>query len=58
MTKLVRPAFLALVLLTYGSPLTASPLGWTDTSDRYGGFNPNSPEGNRAFWDYIGRRGG
>lgn len=28
---------------------------WTDMSDPYGGYDPNSPEGNRAFWDYMDR---
>jgi hypothetical protein len=26
---------------------------WTDTTDRYGGYPPNSPEGVRAYWDYM-----
>jgi hypothetical protein len=27
-------------------------------SSPYGGYSPDSPEGNRAFWDYQTRRGG
>jgi hypothetical protein len=31
---------------------------WTDLSDPYGGHGANTPEGNRAFWDYMARQGG
>jgi hypothetical protein len=30
---------------------------WTDMSDPYGGHDPNSQAGNRAFWDHIARHG-
>jgi hypothetical protein len=28
----------------------------TDMSSRYGGYSPNSEEGQRAFWDYQSRQ--
>jgi len=31
--------------------------GWIDMSKPDGGYDPNSPEGNRVFWDYQGRHG-
>jgi len=30
---------------------------WTDMSEPYGGYDPNSQAGNRAFWDYVARHG-
>ena len=31
---------------------------WNNVESKpYGGYDPNSPEGNRAFWDYIGQHG-
>ena len=73
MTKLIQPAVVAAVLLalassamahtaapSYGSAQTTrNPTpAWADMSKPYGGYDPNSPEGNRAFWDYQARHGG
>ena len=60
MSTLVRSALVALVVMSASTAAMARPAhnnGWTDSSDPYGGYAPNSPEGNRAFWDYIGRHG-
>jgi hypothetical protein len=59
MSTLIRSALIALVL-TSASAAIAAPAndgGWTDMSKPYGGYAPNSQEGNRAFWDYQGRHG-
>jgi hypothetical protein len=59
MSKLIPLALLALLL---SGPAAMSQdrynEGWTDTSELYGGFDPNSQEGIRAFWEYMSRRGG
>jgi hypothetical protein len=48
---------LAAVLFAGASPSMARTSSWTDLSDQYGGFSPNSQEGSRAFWDYQTRHG-
>ena len=67
MSKIVPPAFvLAILLAGTLSPMTDAALrlrasasnSWTDFSDPYSGYAPNSQEGNRAFWDYQARHGG
>jgi hypothetical protein len=68
MTKSVHFAIFATLLLIGASTAIARPAErssagnihnpyWTDESDPYGGYSPNSPQGNRAFWDYQGRHG-
>ena len=60
MSTLIRSALIALVLATGASAAMAQPVhdrDWVDLSKRHGGYNPNSPEGNRAFWDYQNRMG-
>ena len=64
MSTLVRPALMALVLASgvlasSGSATMAQPArdpNWTDLSKPHGGYPPNSPQGNRAFWDYQNRQ--
>jgi hypothetical protein len=70
MTKLTQLAFVATVLLTGATSAmaqsgdrsdlrartTATP-SVSSEADPYGGHNPNSPAGNRAYWDYQGRHG-
>jgi hypothetical protein len=71
MTKLIRCAVLAAIVLPGVSPVMADTVGQprggaqaahnptlTDMSKPNGGYDPNSPEGNRAFWDYKARQGG
>lgn len=71
MTKLIQPAVVAAALLAGASSAMAQTAGhshnaaevahnatWTDMSKPHGGYDPNSPEGNRAFWDYRARQGG
>jgi hypothetical protein len=55
MTKIFYAFVLAAVLFAAASPSMART--WTDLSDQYGGFSPNSQEGSRAFWDYQTRHG-
>jgi hypothetical protein len=70
MTKLTSLAFVATVLLTGATSAIAQSADRADVraravatpapaseSDPYGGHNPNSAEGNRAYWDYQGRHG-
>lgn len=63
MTKFTRLALVATVLLTGATSAIAQTAGRADRaaaaskSDPYAGHNPNSPEGNRAYWDYQGRHG-
>lgn len=67
MSKIVPSAFVLAILLagTLSSVTDAAPRlrnsasnSWTDFSDPYGGYAPDSQEGNRAFWDYQTRHGG
>jgi hypothetical protein len=70
MTNLTRFALVAGALLIGASSAIAAPANRFDNSaravqsrassngaDPYAGHNPNSPEGNRAYWDYQGRHG-
>ena len=60
MSTMIRLGLLALVL-TSASAATARPAfnaSWTDMSQAYGGFAPDSQEGMRAFWDKSARHGG
>ena len=61
MGTLIRSALVALVLLGGASAAMARPAprdpGFTDTTDPTGGYAPNSPKGERAFWDYMERWG-
>ena len=59
MSTIIRSALVALVLTSASAGLAvarpASDAQRTDRSDVYGGFNPNSQEGQRAFWDSQAR---
>jgi hypothetical protein len=72
MSKFIQAAAIAAVLLVgafsarahavshthKAPPIAHNPSSsWTDMSKPYGGYDPNSPEGNRAFWDYRARQG-
>jgi|EndMetStandDraft_4_1072995.scaffolds.fasta_scaffold1489615_1 hypothetical protein len=57
MSMLIRSALVALVLAGASSAMAAPDYNFRDTTKPYGGYNPNSPEGNRAFWDYQGQHG-
>ncbi|WP_125461684.1 MULTISPECIES: hypothetical protein [Rhodomicrobium] len=59
MSVIIRAAFVALLLAGATSAQAGSAgNGWTDNSDRYGGYHPKSQEGIRAFWEDMTRRGG
>jgi hypothetical protein len=71
MTKFIQPVVVAVVVVTGIASAMADPAdhthdasraahnpAWTDMSKPYGGYDPNSQEGNRAFWDYKARHGG
>ena len=55
MSTIIRSALVALVLTSASAGLAvarpALDTQLTDRSDAYGGFAPNSQEGNRAFWE-------
>lgn len=57
MSTVIRSALIALVLTSASAaiarPVAHSPL--IDQSQPYGGFAPDSQEGNRAFWDRQAR---
>jgi hypothetical protein len=59
MTTLFRSAIVIVAILSSASATMAASRGsqLIDQSQPYGGFDPNSPEGTRAFWDYQSRRG-
>jgi hypothetical protein len=60
MTKFITALLIATVVVGAATGASARParsITWIDQSQPYGGFDPNSPEGNRAFWDYQGRHG-
>lgn len=58
MNRPIYSAFLAIALFAGVLPVSARTSPWTDMSSPYGGYSPDSPEGNRSFWDYQTRRGG
>ena len=56
MTNITRSIFLAAALLAGGSAMAQQRV--PDQSDQYGGYAPNSQEGQRAFWDNQSRSSG
>ena len=58
MSKLITSLLLAIALFGSVSAASARAQPWTDMSDPYGGYAPDSQEGTRAFWDYQTRHGG
>jgi hypothetical protein len=56
MSTIIRSALIALVL-TSATASIAAPSFTPDTSKPNGGFDPNSAQGNRAFWDYQSQHG-
>ena len=57
MSTFLRSLVLAVAVLTSASAAMAAPSFVPDQSDRYGGYAPDSQQGQRAFWDYQTRRG-
>lgn len=55
MSNIIRAALVAAALLTGTAAAMADSV--PDQSDQYGGYDHNSQEGNRAFWDQQTRRG-
>jgi hypothetical protein len=54
MSKLLRTSIVALALLAgASSAMAASDQPLPDNNDQYGGYPPNSQEGNREFWEGI-----
>jgi hypothetical protein len=56
MSKFIRSALIVAALLTGTSAAMAQSV--PDRSDQYGGYHPNSQEGNKAFWEQQSRGGG
>lgn len=56
MSKIIRAALVAAALLTGATAAMADTV--PDQSDQYGGYDHNSQEGNRAFWEQQARHGG
>jgi hypothetical protein len=54
MSKLIRLALVALVLTGASEAMARNSHDpfWTDMSKPYGGYDPNSQEGARAYLDY------
>lgn len=60
MTKFIAAILVFATIHGNANAASARPLrnaGWIDQSQLYGGFDPNSAEGNRAFWDNQTRHG-
>jgi hypothetical protein len=57
MSTIIRSALIALVLTSTSAAIAAPAGTWTDETKQHGGYDPNSAQGNRAFWDYQGRHG-
>ena len=64
MSTIIRSALVALVLTSASlatlSAASAAPvrdLQFSDNRDPFGGYNPNSQEGARAYWDYQSQHG-
>jgi hypothetical protein len=55
MSKIIRAALVAAALLTGATAAIADTV--PDQSDPYGGYDHNSQEGNRAFWEQQTRHG-
>ena len=58
MSKFLRTVLVAGALLTGASAAMAESEYVPDQNDQYGGYDPNSQEGNRAFWDNQARKSG
>jgi hypothetical protein len=56
MSKFIRSVLVVASLVTGAAAAMAQTV--PDQSDQYGGYHPNSQEGNRAFWDQQSREGG
>lgn len=55
MTKLISTSVVLLALLAGASSAMANEQKIRDYSDQYGGYDHNSTEGLRAFWDEQSR---
>jgi hypothetical protein len=55
MSKIIRAALVAAALLTGATAAIADTV--PDQSDQYGGYDHNSQEGTRAFWEQQTRHG-
>jgi hypothetical protein len=56
MNRLSRSILLAAALVSGASAAMAAPV--PDQSDEYGGYHPNSTQGQRAFWENQSRKSG
>lgn len=55
MTKIISASIVALAVLAGASSAMADTQRIRDFSDQYGGYDHNSPEGIRAFWEEQSR---
>jgi len=51
MSKFIRSVLVVAALVTGASAAMAETV--PDQSDQYGGYHPNSQEGQRAFWEQL-----
>jgi len=58
MNKITRSILLAAALAAGASAAIAAPQKIPDKSDQYGGYSPNSQQGQREFWNQQQNRGG
>jgi hypothetical protein len=56
MSKFIRSVFVVAALATGASAAMAETV--PDQSDQFGGYHPNSQEGQRAYWDQQSRNSG
>jgi len=63
MSKFIRSMLVAAAVLSGPSAVLTGPSiaiaqAVPDQQDQYGGYDPNSQEGNKAFWDQQSRKSG
>jgi hypothetical protein len=58
MNKITRSILLAAALATGASAAMAQSQRIPDKSDQYGGYGPNSQQGQREFWEQQQNKGG
>ncbi len=60
MSNIIRTGLVALIVLTGASAAMAAPArdsGFVDQSKPFGGYDPNSQQGARAWLDYQSQHG-
>jgi hypothetical protein len=56
MNKAIRAVLIVMAVLS-GAPAAMAASWVPDRSDQYGGYHPNSAQGQRAFWENQASKG-